>query len=146
MFEEQIIRYTEKRLPEIKNIFFLNVPKYFVEEEWNDFTEYLKLHNTTYFLAKNKNRVIGCGGYHKSNDTTARLSWDFIHPDFKGKGIGRKIISHCLEEIDKDANIHDIEVWTSQLAYQFYAKFGLKTYHVEEHYWGKDLHLYKMKT
>ncbi|WP_106792956.1 GNAT family N-acetyltransferase [Aquimarina sp. Aq78] len=146
MLEEQIIRYTEEQLPEIKSIFFLNVPEYFVEKEWDDFTEYLKLHSTTYFVAKNENEVIGCGGYHKSTPDTARLSWDFIHPEFKGKGLGRKMILHCIEEIGKDQDIHNIEVWTSQHAYQFYAKFGLETYHIEEHYWGKNLHLYKMKS
>ncbi|EZH73981.1 hypothetical protein ATO12_13955 [Aquimarina atlantica] len=146
MLEEQIIRYREEQLPELKNIFFLNVPEYFAEKEWEDLTGYLKTHGKTYFVVKKENKVIGCGGYHKSDDTTARLSWDFIHPDFKGKGIGRKMILHCLEEIEKNVDIHNIEVWTSQHAYQFYAKFGLKTYHIEEHYWGKDLHLYKMKT
>ncbi|WP_101448302.1 GNAT family N-acetyltransferase [Aquimarina sp. MAR_2010_214] len=146
MSKEKIIRYSEEQLSEIKNIFFLNVPEYFAEKEWYDLTNYLKIHGKTYFVVKNEREIIGCGGYHKSNDTTARLSWDFIHPEFKGKGIGRKMILHCIEEIEKDVSNDSIEVWTSQHAHQFYAKFGLKTYDIKENYWEEGLHLYKMRS
>ncbi|MEQ9415618.1 MAG: GNAT family N-acetyltransferase [Cyclobacteriaceae bacterium] len=130
----------------VSEVFRLNTPEFFDVKEQSDLEKYLDDHWATYFVMEDKGRIIGCGGYHFEVDgSTGRLSWDFFDPQYKGKGLGRQMINHCLEELRKSPQLKKTEVWTSQLAYQFYARFGFETQEIKEDFWGPGLDLYRME-
>ncbi|MEQ8364428.1 MAG: GNAT family N-acetyltransferase [Cyclobacteriaceae bacterium] len=130
----------------VSEVFRLNTPEFFDVKEQADLEKYLDDHWATYFVMEDKGRIIGCGGYHFEVDgSTGRLSWDFFDPQYKGKGLGRQMINHCLEELRKSPQLKKTEVWTSQLAHQFYARFGFETQEIKEDFWGPGLDLYRME-
>ena len=130
----------------VLEVFALNTPEFFDVGEQADLEKYLDVHWDTYFVMEGGGRVVGCGGYHFEGDgSTGRLSWDFIDPRYKGQGLGRQIINHCLEELRKSPHLEKTSVWTSQLAYGFYARFGFETQEVQEDFWGPGLDLYRME-
>jgi len=138
--------YQPADLSSVLRVFKLNTPEFFDVNEQRDLEEYLQEHGETYFVMQEDAAIIGCGGYHFEKDgTTGRLSWDFFDPAYKGKGLGREMISHCLHEIKKNKQLKTISVWTSQLAHKFYSKFGFETIETKKDFWGPGLDLYLME-
>ena len=88
--------------------------------------------------------VLGGGGYHYVSPEKGRLSWDFLAQNAQGKGVGKLLIGHCLKALQQDENLKAIEVWTSQLAQGFYAKFGFEVQGVQKDYWSQGLDLVRM--
>jgi ribosomal-protein-alanine N-acetyltransferase len=132
--------------PALFQIFMLNTPDYFAAEEKKDFEAFLDEHAKTYFVVEENGVIVGCGGYHfNATKTEGRISWDLFHPAYRGKGFGRQLVTHCLEAIRNEASVRKISVWTSQLAFRFYARFGFKTKEIKKDYWGKGLDLYRME-
>ena len=126
-------------------IFNLNVPKFFGGEEQKDFESYLKNYSDTYFVFTDKNKIIGGGGYHFSdNKSAARISWDILHPGEQGKGFGKRLVQHCIDKAVSQNSVKKLVVWTSNQAHQFYGKFGFELQRTKKHYWGKNLDLYVM--
>ena len=124
----------------------LNTPHYFAEEETPEFLDYLENKLEDYFVVESDGVTVGCGGINYFwEENLARLSWDILHPDFQGKGLGSQLARHRIAHIKKQASIKTIVVRTSQLAYHFYGKMGFELEKIEEDFWAKDFHLYQMK-
>jgi ribosomal-protein-alanine N-acetyltransferase len=144
LFDVWIRAYSRQDWLEVRSIFLKNVPDYFAPEELEDLSDYLQIHHEAYFVILKGDCIVASGGYHFQNSKKARLSWDFVSPAYHGQGLGRTLIHYCLDEIRK----HDpteIEVWTSQLAFGFYASFGFETIEIKDDFWAKGLHLRRMK-
>jgi len=138
--------YQTDDIAAVLEVFRLNTPNFFDSSEQEELEVYLADHGNTYYVMEENGRIVGCGGYHfDESRTQGRISWDFFHPDYKGRGLGRKLVSHCLEELRKEQGISLIIVWTSQLAYEFYSKFGFKTVEVVKDHWAPGLDLYRME-
>jgi len=131
---------------EVLKLLQLNIPKYFAVSEEVDFIEYLDSYLEDYFVFEINNKIIGVGGinYFPTN-RFARISWDFVHPDFHGKGIGTQLLKHRIDHLNKNSLIERVEVRTSQHAYQYYGKFGFELEKIEKDYWGKGFDLYQMR-
>ncbi len=141
-----IRNYDKSDKPALFGIFRLNTPEYFAAEEIKDFEAFLDAHADTYFVVEEHGALVGCGGYHfNETKTEGRISWDLFHPGFHGKGLGGQLVNHCLDAIRCEPALKKISVWTSQLAYPFYERFGFKTMEVKKDYWGKGLDLYRME-
>ena len=131
---------------ELLKILRLNIPQYFAPSEEADFIEYLGKHAEHYFVVEENQQIIGCGGINFwENGTVARISWDIIHSNHQGKGIGKKLTQFRINEIKKNAEVKKIVVRTSQLAFQFYTKSGFKLVKIEKDYWAKGFDLYEME-
>ncbi|WP_375560455.1 GNAT family N-acetyltransferase [Bernardetia sp. OM2101] len=155
---QKIRIYTEKDKNQLIKLIQLNTPTYFDSSEEEEFVEYLDKHKEDYFVIKDEvtNQIVGCGGinYFFNNDAIdkatnsspnlARISWDIIHPDFQGLGIGKKLLLYRINHI-KSKEINLIIVRTSQLAYKFYQKVGFELEKVEKDFWAKGFDLYQMK-
>ena len=116
----------------------LNIPKYFAPEELEDFIEYLDHKIEDYFVFMENGVLLGAGGINYLYDKKeARISWDFVHPDSQGKGIGRQITQYRLKKIRMTPNIDTIVVRTSQFANQYYEKMGFSLNRIEKDYWAK---------
>jgi len=126
------------------DVFRLNIPDFFNEKEEADLTDYLHENWKTYFVVEVEGKIVGAGGHHYPLPGVGRISWDFFHPQARNQGWGRKLVNHSLEEIRKKNHVKKIEVWTSQYAWQFYARFGFITHRVEKDFWAKGIDLYQM--
>ncbi len=143
---------------ELIQLIQLNIPTYFDSSEEEEFVEYLENKKEDYFVVEDKstNQIIGCGGINyffddvvgrdtDNSKNLARISWDIIHPDFQGQGIGKQLLLHRINHIQNKKEIKIIIVRTSQLAYKFYQKVGFKLEKAEKDFWAKGFDLYQMK-
>lgn len=122
-----------------------NTPQYFAVAETQDFIKYLKEKREDYYVTEQQGKIIACGGINYLKEgTEARISWDMVHPDWHGKGIGKQLTQHRLAIIKNNPKIRTIVVRTSQLAYRFYQKMGFELAKIEKNFWAKDLDLYQM--
>ncbi len=127
------------------NILKLNVPRYFAENEVEDFTHYIDNELEEYFVVVLDNEIIGAGGINfENNYKTGIISWDFINPNFQKRGIGRKLLTHRIELLKAKASIENIIVRTSQHTYKFYEKSGFVLNEVKKDFWADGFDLYKM--
>lgn len=127
-------------------IFKLNTPQYFDPKEVADFQQYLEEYPETYLTVEHEGQIVGGVGYYvKESDKSGRITWIFFHPDFAGAGLGKQAVAHCLTILKANPEVEKLVVNTSQLAYQFFAKFGYQLIQTEKDYWGKGLDLYLME-
>ncbi len=141
-----IIReFTKADATEVIGVLQRNIPAYFDASEEADFIVYLNQELERYFVAIANSTIVGAGGINFfRHEKTARLSWDFVHPDFHGMGIGRKLAQHRIELIRQDISVETIVVRTTQLVYPFYQKMGFMLQKIQKDYWAKGFDLYHM--
>ncbi|KQL35443.1 hypothetical protein AN960_18155 [Bacillus sp. FJAT-25509] len=139
-----IYPYEDKYLAEILEVFNLNVPDSFDPSEIIDLKEYLKNYGSTYFVYIENERIVGACGYYFPETNLGGISWIFTDPKYKGKKIGSKLVKHCIDEIQMNSSITNIEVRTSQFANVFFEKMGFRTQLVKQDYWAKGYDLYAM--
>ena len=140
--------YQPKDKPKLLQILKGNIPEYFDLSEIDDFVEYLEEHREDYFVTEKEGQILGAGGINYfPKERNARISWDLIHPDAQGQGIGKELVEHRIKHIKQQNKFDAIVVRTSQLAFGFYEKCGFKLEQIEKDYWAKgyDLYLMKMK-
>ncbi len=80
------------------------------------------------FLAMDGENVAGTAGLWKENEKEYELVKMAVDPDYRGQGISRKLMDHCLEEAKK-RNAQKLFLYSnSQLktALQLYEKYGFK--------------------
>jgi [ribosomal protein S18]-alanine N-acetyltransferase len=125
----------------------LNTPVYFASSEVQDYVFFLDNFIQNYFVAEMYSIILGAGGFNfkAGNPEVAHISWDFVHPDYHGKGIGSRLLNHRLEVIRAIPGVEVISVRTSQLAFQFYLKAGFVTKETIPGFWAKGLDLVKME-
>lgn len=132
--------------PQLLTLLNLNVPRYFECSEVADFSDYLDNHLETYFVIEEAEYIVGCGGINYfPQEATARISWDIIHPDYHGQGMGRALTLHRIDEIKKNPSVKKIIVRTTQLTYQFYGNMGFELEKIEKNFWAQGFDLYQMK-
>ncbi|MFD2515390.1 GNAT family N-acetyltransferase [Pontibacter locisalis] len=138
--------YTSKDDDELIALLRLNTPQYFDAAEESDFIDYLQHHVEDYFVVEENDRVVGSGGinYFPEN-RSARISWDIIHPDLQGRGIGRKLTLHRIALLKNNPSIDWAIVRTTQLVYNFYEKMGFELEKTEKDFWAKGFDLYQMR-
>jgi len=72
------------------------------------------------------NHAIGCGAFKPYNSTTAEIKRMFVHPDFRGQGIARRILS-ALENWASEYGFTNCileTVTNNPEAIQLYTKMG----------------------
>ncbi len=121
MKEIKIRHYKDADQDAVLQLLRLNTPKYFAEEEEEDFVKYLRDTLEWYFVLICGTEIVGCGGvnFPKENNE-ARISWDIFHPDFQGKSLGMQLLQYRIKLIHSKTQIKEIVVRTSNLAWQFY--------------------------
>lgn len=128
------------------DILRLNTPKFFDKAEEKDFIDFLDNELDDYFVIEEDNKIIGSGGVNYFPESmSAKISWGLIHPDFQGKGLGKKLTLFRIEHLRKNPAVKLIIVRTTQLVYKFYQKMGFELEKTEKDYWAKGLDLYEMK-
>lgn len=118
------------------NVFKLNIPLYFAPHEADEYVEYLKEHDSTYFTVEKDNKIIGGLGYTIKGQEGS-ITWIFLHPSYSGLGIGQQAVQHCLDVLRSKEQVTKFVVRTSQLAYAFFEKFGYKVVFTKKDYLGE---------
>lgn len=138
--------YTSADNESIIALLRLNTPKYFAPEEEQDLRDYFANHIDRYFVVEDNCNIIGSGGINITNNgRNAALSWDIIHPEYQGKGVGSQLTQHRLDVIKSIPGIENISVRTSQLVYKFYEKLGFEPKEVIKDYWAEGIDMYRME-
>jgi putative acetyltransferase len=87
------------------------------------------IHNGGYiFLARYENTIAGCAGLIKVNDDEYELVKMTVGKDFRGKGISKQLLNHCLEKA-KELNAKKISLLSNhqlETALCLYKQFGFK--------------------
>jgi len=123
----------------------LNTPRYFAPSEEKDLEYYLDHHAHHYFVVESGGELLGCGGFNFSDDrTVGKISWDIFHPGHQGKGLGSALTRYRIDRLKECDSVRTISVRTSQVAYQFYEKFGFRLREVVKDYWAEGFDLYRM--
>lgn len=131
---------------DLVEIFKLNTPKFFDVNELNDYVNYLENNAQTYLTVILDNKIVGGTGYYiNEEDNIGQITWIFFHPEYAGNGLGKLTVNHCLELFKKNKYINKVKVTTSQLAFQFFEKFGFEIVKIEKDYWAKGLDLFLME-
>lgn len=139
--------YTKKDQPALLKLFQLNTPKYFDMSEHAAYADYLEKEAENYFVMEDGDKITAAGGFNTGfdNGRTARLSWDIVHPDYHGKGLGSQLIKHRINLLKEQPEIEELEVRTTQKAHEFYNKLGFELDNVEKDYWVDGFDLYQMR-
>jgi len=142
-----IRQYSKSDKLEVIELLRLNTPEYFDPSEEEEFIEYLEDRTEDYFITIKDSKIIGSGGINYfPNEKLARISWDMIHPDYQGHGIGKLLTKHRINHIKNNSkDIELIVVRTTQLVFKFYAKMGFVLDKIEKDFWAKDFDLYQME-
>ena len=141
-----IKEYSESDKPEVIKLLQLNTPEYFDPSEEIEFIDYLDNKIEDYFVVLRKSKIVGAGGINYFPDeNTSRISWDMIHPEYQGKGVGKELTQYRINLIKSSSkNIELIVVRTSQLTFKFYQKMGFTLDKIEKDFWAKGFDLYQM--
>jgi len=80
---------------------------------------------THFYVALDQDKIVGCGaiGPYWGSETESSLFTIFVHPDYQGKGVGRKIIE-TLENDEYFKRANRIEIPAGIVAIPFYQKMG----------------------
>jgi ribosomal-protein-alanine N-acetyltransferase len=143
---EMIIRkFTGDDRESVLKLLRLNTPTYFAPEEEADLIYYFDYHAADYYIVEVAGEVVGAGGINFTEEgKLAKISWDIIHPDFQRTGVGSALTSFRIKNIREVPGVKTIAVRTTQHAYPFYEKFGLKIREIVKDYWAEGFDLYRM--
>jgi predicted GNAT family N-acyltransferase len=140
-----IIRYQPIFREQCIALFESNLPQFFAPEEKSLFIDWLDQTTEEYFVVKDQDTVVACGGIFFDEKTReAGLSWGMVHAARHGQGIGRTFTAHRLALIRSKYPDAVIRIETSQHTKAFYEKLGFVTVNVIKDGFAKGLDLYAM--
>jgi len=140
-----IREYTEKDMENVLALFDRNVPDFFAQSEKDGFIYFLNHEKEDYYIIEQEQKILGCGGINYFlKDAQATISWDIIHPEYQGKGLGRQLTTFRLDILLQNQKVKEIIVRTSQFTYPFYEKMGFYLISTEQNYWAPGIDLYYM--
>jgi len=141
-----IRKYQEKDKNALIQLLRLNTPAYFAHEEEKDFVFYLENFVENHYVLEIKHEIVACGGFNFSEDLSfGKISWDIVHPDFQGKGLGSKLLAYRIAKLREYETVKMISVRTSQLVFRFYEKFGFNLKEIAQDYWAEGFDMYRME-
>lgn len=94
------------------------------------------------WLVEAKDQIIGSVGVVGRSKTVAQLRWFLVHPDYRGLGIGKKLLTEALQ-FCKQCRYKTVFLWTTSgqaEAVRLYARFGFKKTEDKTHkIWGQKV-------
>lgn len=104
-----------------------NTPEYFAPVERPLFEAFLDKTPGTYLVIEDEGCVIGCGGYILLPEVReANTSWGMVHPDHKGRGLGKKLFQARIDAIKDSGAADRVRVITSPATASFFVPYGFK--------------------
>jgi ribosomal-protein-alanine N-acetyltransferase len=134
--EEIKIRAMRKRdIPKVSQIEKLSFPS-----PWSSNIFYLELEKESfawYRVLEYRDRLVGYGGYWRIKNE-AHLVTFAIHPSFRKKGLGTRLLEYLLKDAqDKSLDTITLEVrHSNMIAQRFYERSGFKKIAIRSHYYS----------
>ena len=101
-----IREYSKRDKSGIIDLLRKNTPEYFDFSEESDFENYLENEVEDYFVYEKNSEIIGVGGINYFlKEKLARISWDIIDSKHQGKGIGKKLVQHRINNLNHNPDI-----------------------------------------
>lgn len=123
------------------NVFRSNVPRYFGVDEEAEFAAFLLDTGGAYYVLLDGEQVIGCGGYHVSEDRLrAGLTWGMVMRERHGAGLGRLLLIYRLGELWQHAPHAVVVINTSQHTAPFFEKHGFVSVQMTRDKFAPGLH------
>jgi N-acetylglutamate synthase-like GNAT family acetyltransferase len=69
-----------------------------IEEELNSFPKKYAEPDGSFIIAKENENIIGCVGLRKLDNKTCEMKRLFVNDNYKGKGIGKKLVEKVIAE------------------------------------------------
>ncbi len=107
--------------------------------------QFLKAHDPgrdCLWLAEEEDQLVGCIAIVHRTNTEAQLRWFLLHPDFRGQGLGRRLLNQALD-FCRAAGYQTVLLWTVrglQAATHLYRSAGFRI--TEAHtasLWGRTI-------
>ncbi|MCU0370351.1 MAG: GNAT family N-acetyltransferase [Bacteroidales bacterium] len=91
------------------------------------------------WLAEAENKIIGSIAIVKVSEEVAQLRWYLLHPGYRGKGLGKRLLTEAIEYCS-EKKFRSIFLWTTSelsAAAWLYKKSGfIKTEEITHVIWG----------
>jgi N-acetylglutamate synthase-like GNAT family acetyltransferase len=94
------------------------------------------------WIVEQRHTVQGCLAVVKSGEAKAQLRWFLVHPDLRGKGIGKKLLDEAVQ-FTRENGYTSLFLWTVSIleaANKLYIRTGFRLTEEKTHIiWGKSL-------
>ncbi|MBI5116539.1 ribosomal protein S18-alanine N-acetyltransferase [Candidatus Poribacteria bacterium] len=133
------LTFQKLSMPHLETV--LEIERQSFKTPWSKFAfiHEMRFERSVFKVAKVGDHVVGYGGFWHVLDE-AHISNIAVHPDHRRKGIGRRLLSHLLEEaVARGALKATLEVRRSNIAAQkLYESFGFKIVTVRKYYYSDE--------
>ena len=137
------------------NAFKGNMPKYFLPEELDDYTNWLENYGKgtaykpgseeAYFVAEEDGLLVACGGvFMEKANGIAGMVWGMVDNRLHRQGIGRRFLLFRIEYIRRNCTTCGIRLDTTQHSRPFFEKYGFTVVKFTENGYGDGMHRYDM--
>lgn len=94
------------------------------------------------WVAEYNGQIVGSIGIVSTDKSTAQLRWFLIEPEFRGKGLGRQLMTKAVDYC-KQKKFSRVFLWTKQnleVAHHLYSSFGfIPVEQVENNTWKRGV-------
>ena len=132
-------KYIASKYEECLELFELNCPAYFAEEERKGYRKFLEHNNDLYLLGYENGSLICCFGITEHNEDSCSLSWIMVHPKHHKNGFGNEMMAYFISYA-KEKNKKTAMISTSQHANSFFKKYGAREIAFIENGLGRGMH------
>ena len=114
----------------------------YVAEGLAEFVEKFNQKTDRLWLVERDEAVVGSIAIVGQPKRTAQLRWFFVHPKYRGRGIGKQLLSEALR-FCREKKYKAVSLWTTselETARYLYTSAGFrKTEEIAHTIWGKDV-------
>jgi N-acetylglutamate synthase-like GNAT family acetyltransferase len=94
------------------------------------------------WIAEIEGKIIGSIGIVPDSNSEAQLRWFLVHPDHRGRGLGRELLNQALQ-FSRNRGFKSVFLWTVsdlKIAAHLYERAGFrKTEEKTRQIWGKTI-------
>ena len=76
---------------------------------------------------------------------SGKISWDMVHPQYRGKSLGTRLLRHRIEKLEAMRSVRRITSERRSWPSGFYEKRGFELKGIEKDYWAEGFDLYRME-